>query len=84
MTIEETISSVIAARIQPLVEELRRVSGELTALRRALPPQLMSMREAAAQLGVSLSTVRRQVKSGELPCRRIGRAVRVDLSRGGR
>lgn len=36
--------------------------------------------EAAAALGVSVRTLRRRIKAGEMPVVRVGRAVRVDLA----
>jgi excisionase family DNA binding protein len=79
MTIEETISAAVAASVTPLFAELRRISAELETLRRALPPQLVTLPEAAQRLGLSLATVRRRVKDGSLPSQRIGRSVRVDV-----
>jgi excisionase family DNA binding protein len=80
VTLEEAIEASVAAHVSPVLAELRRVTAELEALRRALPPQLVSMPEAAKRLGVSLATVRRRVRDLSLPSRRIGRTVRVDLS----
>lgn len=80
MTIEETIAVVVGGQVAPVLAELRAVKTELEALRRAMPPQLVTMTAAAKALGQSLSTIRRKVKDGTLPCRRIGRSVRVDLS----
>jgi excisionase family DNA binding protein len=42
---------------------------------------LVSVHEAAERLGVSVNTVRRRVKSGEIPCTRIGKVLRLDLSK---
>jgi excisionase family DNA binding protein len=80
MSIEDAIAAAIEAKVSPVLAELRRVTSELEALRRALPPQLVTMTEAARVLDVSLSTIRRQVKDGTLPCRRVGRGVRIDLT----
>jgi len=80
MSIEDTISGTLAAQLAPLRVEIRRLTAEVEAVRRALPPQLVSVAEAAEVLGVSVATVRRRVKDGTLPYRQIGRAVRVDLS----
>ncbi len=60
--------------------ELGRLAAEIESLRRQLPPSLVTMTHAAKVLGVSLSTVRRKVRDGSLPSRKIGRAVRVDLA----
>lgn len=80
MSIEDTIAAAVQAHVSPLVAEVQRMTAELEALRRALPSRLVTLAEAAEQLGVSLATVRRRVRDGSLPSKRIGRAVRVDLS----
>ena len=46
-----------------------------------LPPQLVSIREAASVLGCSTATVRRKLGNGELASVRLGHTVRVDLSK---
>ncbi len=80
MTIEETIAALIDARLAPLCVEVRRLTAEIEMLRRALPPMLVPIREAAQMLRVSESTVRRHTRDGLLPVRRIGHSVRVDMS----
>jgi len=45
-----------------------------------MPDALLTYRDAAARLAVSVSTVRRLVASGDLPCVRIGASVRVSES----
>lgn len=80
MSIDETIAAAVEAQVSPVLAELRRLTAEVEALRRALPARLVKMREAAEQLGVSLATVRRRVKDGSLPSKKLGRSVRVDLS----
>jgi excisionase family DNA binding protein len=52
--------------------------SEVRELRRALPTQLVDVPTAARLAGVSEKTIRRKIRSGEIPSRRIGRAVRVD------
>lgn len=80
MTLEDAISGALAAELAPLRAEIRRLVSEVEAVRRALPPRLMTVAEAAAALGVSVGTIRRRVKDGSLPFRRMGRSLRVDLS----
>jgi len=80
MSIEDAISGTLAAQLAPLRAEIRRLTAEVEAVRRALPPQLVSVAEAAKALGVSVATVRRRAKDGTLPVRWIGRSLRVDLS----
>ena len=45
-----------------------------------MPPALVSMNDAASVLGVSISTIKRRVKDGSLPVRRVGRVLRVDMA----
>jgi excisionase family DNA binding protein len=63
-----------------LATELRAVRQELAALRRALPPQLISIPAAARALGVSVATVRRHARNGSLPSVRVGARLLVDLA----
>jgi excisionase family DNA binding protein len=60
--------------------DLRRLAEKIDAISSRLPSLLVPIPDAAAALGVSVSTVRRGIKSGDLPHRKIGRSVRVDLS----
>jgi excisionase family DNA binding protein len=46
-----------------------------------LPSKMLRVREAAEALGCSVPTVRRKIRAGELPSLRVGRSVRVDLSK---
>lgn len=82
MTFEETIAAVFESKLAPFRVEIVRLTSQLEAVSRALPPPLVTMPEAAKALGVSLSTVRRRVRDGSLPVKRVGkgRAVRVDLT----
>lgn len=59
---------------------VERLGDELRHLRRALPPQLGPMSEAARLTGLSMSTVKRRVKDGSIPSRKVGRSVLVDLA----
>jgi excisionase family DNA binding protein len=67
------------ARLSSLEAEVCALRQTVAELRRALPPTLASLPEAANRLGVSLSTIRREVKRGTLPSVRVGRSVRIDL-----
>ena len=64
--------------LQGQVETLTAV---VRTLARQIPAPLVSVHEAAERLGVSVNTVRRRVKSGEIPCTRIGKALRIDLTK---
>jgi excisionase family DNA binding protein len=67
------------------VADLRReVMYLLTAMARGenrLPSPLANVQQAAAVLGCSVPTIRRKVKAGEIPSMRIGRSVRIDLTK---
>lgn len=39
---------------------------------------LLTMKQAAEHVGCSFSTIRRRIRTGELPARRSGRLVRID------
>lgn len=79
MTLDESLSAFLEAHFAPLHQRLDRMEAEIVELRRSQPPQLVSVRDAAKALGVSLPTARRRVKAGEWPVRRDGRRVLVDL-----
>lgn len=80
MSIEDAIAAAVQAHVSPLVVEIQRLSAQVGELRRALPARLVTLAEAAEQLGVSLATVRRRVRDGSLVSKKLGRAVRIDLS----
>jgi excisionase family DNA binding protein len=69
----------VPATVTELRAELRELRAEVATLRRALPPTLASIPEAAAHLGVSIATMRRRVRAGDVPSLRVGRSVRVDV-----
>ena len=79
-SLEDTLGALLSARLVPLHSDLRRVTAELAAMRQALPPTLLPLKEAARRMGVSEKTARRRVRAGEWPSRRDGRKVLVDLS----
>lgn len=79
-TLEETLGILLDARLAPLRSDLERVTSELAAVRRAMPPLFVALKEAARRMNVSEKTARRRVKSGEWPARRDGRKILVDLS----
>lgn len=80
MSIEETIAAAVRAELAPLLDTVSQLSQQVESLQRALPPQLVTIQEAAKRLGISVSSVRRRLGDGSLPCRRVGRAVRVDVT----
>nr|WP_274622823.1 helix-turn-helix domain-containing protein [Myxococcus fulvus] len=66
--------------MSPLLAEVRQLRAEVDRLRRALPAQLVSAREAARVTGVNEATIRRRVRDGSLPARRVGKRLLVDLA----
>lgn len=80
MSLEEALTAVLDARITPLVAQIGALTAEVAQLRRSQPPALASLAEAADRLGLSLSTIRRRVRDGSIPTRRVGRRVLVDLN----
>ena len=83
----EPLAALLAAvveaprRIAELERNVLDVSKKLDAVLRALPPPLVSVERAAQVLCVSVPTLRRYIKSGRVPSLRIGRGIRVDLSK---
>lgn len=73
------------ARLAALERSLERAAeatkADLAVIRAALPPTLVTLSEAAQAFKVSPKTMRRWVKSGEVPTVKIGSTVRVDMSR---
>lgn len=80
MTVDETIAAAVQAQVSPVLSELRRLTAEVEALRRALPTRMLSISEAAEHLGISVATVRRRVRDGSLPSKKLGRSVRIDAT----
>lgn len=56
---------------------MMRDENEIRA-RLAAVPRLLTLKQAAEELGVRLSMLRREIWEGRLPQVRIGRAVRID------
>lgn len=70
----------LPTKFELLTREVASLRAEVSTLRTALPPLLMSIPDAAAALGVSVSTLRRRIRLGEVPVKHIGRSVRVDVA----
>lgn len=60
--------------------KLPAVEPLLLSKRRALPSQLVTVKEASRVLGVHEDTIRRRIADGTIPSRKLGKLVRVDLS----
>lgn len=68
----EELEALVARAVEPLRQEL-------AALARARRDEPVSLEEAARHFGVSVRTMRRKVKAGEVQAVRLGRSVRVRL-----
>lgn len=79
MSIEADLAATLAASTEAL-REVRRMAEELAMLRRSLPAPTGTIDDAARCWGLSVSSVRRAIKRGDVPVRRVGRRVLVDLS----
>ncbi len=66
--------------LDALARRLDELGEKVEGIARRLPPALASVSEAARRLGLSIPTVRRRIKAGELATVRIGARVLVDLS----
>ncbi len=71
----------VAEVLQLLVLEIKNLQKEIKKLQSEKPEALATVEEASLRLGVSISTIRRQIKSGALPSTMVGRCLRVDLSK---
>jgi excisionase family DNA binding protein len=75
----DVAGALAAARPVTLEVLNQRIEALTAAVERLTPPQLVSVAQAALQLGVSEVTVRRRIAEGKIPSKRVGRSVRVDL-----
>lgn len=71
----------IPARQAKLEQQADRILGEIASIERRLPPALVGVAEAARLCGVSVPTMRRWIKTGEVASIKIGGTLRVDVSR---
>jgi excisionase family DNA binding protein len=70
----------LPSHLAAIEERLGRIEAGMETLRRALPPLLVRLPDAARALGVSYATIRRMKKTGRLPTVGSGRSARVDLA----
>jgi excisionase family DNA binding protein len=71
----------IPARLAALERAEAENAAKLEALSAALPPKHVTVSEAAQLLGVSIPTMRRWVRKRVVPTFKVGRVLRVDVSR---
>ena len=78
MSTPESPDLLILDLLHSIASGVRALAGEVRELREALPIPLVDVSTAARLAGVSEKTIRRKIRSGEIPARRVGRAVRLD------
>ncbi len=76
--IDEAIRAAVTEAIA--ASEARIIAAMREAIRQAQPARLLSVADAAAELGISQCSVRRHVADCTLPSRRVGARVLVDMS----
>ncbi len=76
-----TALSEVPDRLAALERAEAENAAKLESVRVALPPVLATIPEAATAFKVSIPTMRRWVKRGDVPTVKVGNTVRVDLSR---
>ena len=64
-----------------LEAQVTALTGAVRGLEERLPPRLVSVEEAAQHLSISVQTVRRWCKAGQLAYVRRGRQLRIDLTK---
>ena len=67
--------------VASLERKLVLLTAEVEKMGSRLPSPVVPVQQAAEVLGCSVLSIRRRIRSGEIPVVRVGRAVRVDLSK---
>jgi excisionase family DNA binding protein len=75
-----TISHAAAQAVKTLLRNAANVQAAQAAQDSAPPPRLLPLEQVADALAVSVCTVRRMLKGGRLPGRKVGGQWRVPLS----
>lgn len=71
---------LVEAAVERAVErKLTRLEEILSSLVTRLPARLLTVDEAARELGLHPETVRKMCRNGALSHRRVGRALRIDI-----
>lgn len=76
-----TALSEIPLRMAGIERALTELTAKVEALRAASPPLLVPATQAAAIFKVSVPTMRRWVKTRQVPVVKVANSVRIDLSR---
>ena len=83
ITIPKPIAEAVIAMLRPYAPDLTATKLEHAIcfkLEAEKPEQLLSRKEAAKLLCISIPTIDRMLRDGQLPLRRIRGAVRIPLS----
>ena len=80
MTLDDALAAAVSRAVAPLAADLSAVLAELAEMRRTQPARLVSVADAAREMGISECSVRRHIADGSLPCRRVGARVLVDMT----
>jgi excisionase family DNA binding protein len=78
---EQGVESPTRELIVRLEAQVTALTGAVRGLEERLPARLVSVEEAAAHLSISVQTVRRWCKAGQLAYVRRGRELRIDLTK---
>lgn len=71
------VEDAVSAAVRPLAERIADLRRQLDE---RLPSRAVTRAEAAEALGVSVDTIDRRIRDGELRVLRLGRSVRIDAS----
>lgn len=84
MTVETAIADAVRAAQAPLVERLDKQNALLERLLAATPTPaetaMLSVRQAAQRVGLSMCSIRRHIADGTLASTKIGGSIRVPSS----
>jgi excisionase family DNA binding protein len=69
-----------AETVRELRDQIAQLTVEVRRLAQRLPAPFVDVATAARALGVCTKTIRRKIETREIPSRRVGGAVRVDIS----
>lgn len=76
MTIDAAIADLVRQAVREAVDPLAR---QLAALREERAAEMVDASEAARRLGVSVRTVQRMIRAGEIKGMKVGRTYRVRM-----
>jgi len=82
VSLDAAIADAVRAAVQPLAEEIRRLTALVEQQRAPTTPAptLLTVREFATHAGLSQCTVRRRISDGSLSSTRIGASIRIPVA----